>query len=250
MPRLVYTGYRLIDCSNRRLPSDLLLTLYREKRKHAGKAVSRQTVGTGSTGDDITRKCVCCILHGADENAQVAPRKGDNSSGRARPRDVLSSGPSEPEEAERQAKASNHGGIQSVLRRDLVRRIVGNLRSVEEDFAGHDGGEAKETADNNGDEHQARLVGGKVIYRTKGVRNAAEEAEEGTKVDRDVEADEGDDWLGEQHLDGSNGGYHGKRLDARAHGRKWRELDAVLLGETALENGVKCLSVKAPETNG
>lgn len=78
-----------------------------------------------------------------------------------------------------------------------MRRIVGDLLSIEEDFAGHDGGKSKETADNDGNKDETGLIGGEVVYRAECVRDTAEEAEKGAKVDGDVEADECDDGLGE-----------------------------------------------------
>lgn len=173
------------------------LTLYRKEGEHASKAVSCQTVGTGSTRDDISGERVGSVLHGANKDTQVPPRKRNDGSRRACPRDILASSPGKPEKTERQAKATEHGRIKSVLRGHLVRRVVGDLLSIEEDFAGHDGGKSKETTDNDGNEDQAGLIGGEVVYRAECVRDTAEEAEKGAKVDGDVEADECDDGFGE-----------------------------------------------------
>lgn len=220
----------LVNISQWSLLRQRRLTLYREEGKHASKTVSSQTVGTGSTGDDISSKRVGSVLHGANKNTQVPPRKRNDGSCRARPRDVLASSPGKPEKTKGQAKATKHGGIKSVLRRHLVRRIVGDLLSIEEDFAGHDCGKSKETADNNGNKDQTGLIGGEMVYRAECVGNTAEEAEKGTKVDGNVEADECNDRLGKQHLDWSNSCDNGECLDALVHGRERRHFDTLLLG--------------------
>ena len=130
-----------------------------------------------------------------------------------------------------------------------MRRILGDLLPIEQDFAGHDGGEANDTANDDGNEDQAGLLRGEMIHGAKSIRNAAEEAEERPKVNGHVETDEGDDRFCEEHLDGSNGRNNGKRLDSLAHGRQGRELDAALLGQAALEDGVERLADGAAEAD-
>lgn len=120
-----------------------------EKRKHSCETISRQTIGTRSTRDNVAGIRVGNVLDSANKDAQVAPSKRNDGYCRACPGDVLSRGPSEPEETNGQSKAAHHGGIKPVLRRNFVRRVVGNLLSVEEDFAGHDGGKAEETTNDN-----------------------------------------------------------------------------------------------------
>lgn len=89
-----------------------------------------------------------------------------------------------------------------------------------------------------------------MIYHTKGVGNATKEAEKGTKVYGDVEADERNDRLGKKHKERPNSGHYGEGLDALAHGRKWRYLKATLLSQTALENGVESFSNEAAQGDG
>lgn len=227
-----------------------LLTLDGEKGKHAGETVSRQTVGTGSTRNDVAGICIWNILDSADKDAQVAPSKRNDGYRRACPGDVLSRRPSEPEEADRQSKAAQHCGIKSVLGRNLMRRVIGGLLSIEEYLAGHDSRKAKEATDDNSEENQAGLLRIKVIYQAKWIRNAAKEAEKGTKVDGDIEADERNDGFGEEHEKRSNGGHDGESLDALAHRRKWRDLEATLLSQTALEDWVESLSNEATQGDG
>lgn len=126
-----------------------LLTLNSEKRKHACETISRQTVGAGSTRNDISVIRIGNVLDGADKDAQVAPSKRNDGHCRTRPGDVLSCRPSEPKETDRQSKAAHHGGIKSVLGRNLVRGEIGGLLPIEENLAGHDSRKAKEAADDN-----------------------------------------------------------------------------------------------------
>lgn len=221
-----------------------------KKRKHARKAISRQAVGTRSARHDVAGIRIGNVLDSANKDAQVAPSKRNDGYCRACPRDVLSRRPSKPKETKGQTKTAQHGGIKSVLGRNLVWRVVRNLLSVAKDFAGHDGGKAEETTNDNSEENQAGLLGIKAIYQTKGVRDATKEAEKGTKVDGDVETDEGNDGLGKEHKNRSKSGHNGESLDALAHGRKWRDLQATLLSQTALEDGVKSFSNEAPQGNG
>jgi hypothetical protein len=137
-----------------------------------------------------------------------------------------------------------------VLGRNLVRRVVGSLLSVEEYFAGHDSHKTEEAANDNSKEHQARLLSVKAVHQTKRVWNTAKEAEKGAKVDGDVEADERNDGFGEEHGNRSNGGHNGESLDALAHRRKWRDLKATLLSQTALEDWVESLSDEATQSDG
>lgn len=221
-----------------------------EKRKHASEAISRQTVGTGSTRDDVTRIRIRNILDSADKDAQVAPSKRNDGYRRACPGDVLSRRPSEPEETDRQPKAAQHGGIKSVLGRNLVRRVIRGLLSIEEYLTGHDSRKAKEAADDNSKENQAGLFSIKAIHQAKRVWNTAKEAEKGAEIDGDIEADERNDGFGEKHENRSNGGHDGESLDALAHRRKWRDLEATLLSQTALEDWVKSLSDEATQGDG
>lgn len=141
-----------------------LLTLDSEKRKHAGETISRQTVGTRSTRNDVAGIRIGNVLDSADKDAQVAPSKRNDGYRRACPGNVLSRRPSKPEETNGQSKAAQHGGIKSVLGRNLVRRVIGGLLSIEEYLAGHDGRKAKEAADDNSKENQAGLLNIKAIY--------------------------------------------------------------------------------------
>lgn len=249
MPKVVYTIRDVSNLLSLDQAQKYQLTLNRKQGKDARKPISRQTIRTRRTRNDIPRKRICRILHRAHKDAQVAPSKRNNRRRRARPRNILSRRPRKPEQSQRQPKAAQHGRVQPVLGRDPVRRKLGDLLPVEQDLAGHDGGEADDAANDNRNKHQAGLLRREVIDGAKSIRNAAEEAKQRPKVDGDVEADERDDWFGEEHLDRADGGDDGKGLDALAHGRQGRQLDAALLGQAALEDGVECLADGAPEAD-
>lgn len=187
-------------------------TLDREQWEHPGEPIPRQRVGARGTGDDAPVVGVGGVLDGADEDAQVPPREGDDGRGGTGPRNVLAGGPGEPEQADGQADAADHGRVEAVLRRHLVRRVFGGLLPVDEGVAEDDSDETEDAADDDGEEDEAGLLEGEVVHPPEGVGDGGEEAEEGAELGGDVEGDEADDGLEEEHADGADEGDEDEHL--------------------------------------
>ncbi len=179
------------------------------------------------------------ILDGADEDADVSPRERRHSHGRARPRYILPRGPGEPKQAKRQPYAANHGRKESVFRRDLVRRVTQDLFSVEEYVAQKDGYGPQHASHHNGQKHQAGLLHRERIGAFEDIGYRSKEGEQSGKLACHIQADETDNSLGEEHVDGSKQRDGEERLRPFADGRLIRDFVSKVLGTAALQDRVE-----------
>jgi hypothetical protein len=131
-----------------------------------------------------------------------------------------------------------------VFGRRLERRVQGHLFAIDEDVAEDNGEEADDASYGDGQEYEARRLDIEMVHVAKCKGHAGEEAEENTEIDGNVEAEEHDNRLREEHVDGSNDGYSGKHGELGAQGNLGRELQAPFLGGSSFDNGVEGFSEK------
>lgn len=182
------------------------------------------------------------VLHRRDEETDVSPRKRHDRDGRARPVDIGSRRPAEPEDANGYAQAANHGWDESPLGRNLMRRIFRHLWTVDEYVAEHKRDEAEKAADDYADVHETGAFDAEVVDTLKDVWNRSKEAEECGKLAGDVQTNESYDWFGEDHVNGSNQGYGDEHLDFLPcwWGCRLREAESLRL--SSFKDGTVCLA--------
>lgn len=123
-----------------------------------------------------------------------------------------------------------------------MRRVPGHLRPVEAHVADYDGDEADEAADDDADVDEPHVLGTEVVYPPEDEGDRGEEAEEGGELAGDVEADEGDYGLSEEHLDRAEQGDGDEQLDLGPDWRGRGQGDLELLRPPAAEDRRVCLA--------
>lgn len=109
-----------------------------------------------------------------------------------------------------------------MLGRRLERRVQGQFLAVDEYVAEDNGEKADYAPDSNGQEDQTRRLEVEMVHQSECVGNSGEETEEDAKVDCDVEAEEGDDGFGKEHVHGANDGNPSKEREFSAEGNLGR----------------------------
>lgn len=93
------------------------------------------------------------------------------------------------------------------------------LWPVEKDVTENNRDKTEDAADYDGDVDQSCLLGAEVVHVLKYVRHGGKETEQRSEFAGDVEACEGDDRFGEEHVDRAEEGDGEKYLDLGCGGR-------------------------------
>lgn len=178
---------------------------------------------------------VAHVLEDADEQADVTRAEHDDSGDGPTGVGRLLGGHSEPDQAAREQEASDDGGKESVLGRGHVGWEPVRHALVVKPVAEADHDDAEDAAEGDGEEHEARLLEGEVVGRLEDPEEDTEEDEEDAEHEGDVQRQEADDGLRDQHVQGAEERDRDELLHGRSEGGSSGLLQAEFLSASALD---------------
>lgn len=157
------------------------------------------------------------------ENTKIPPCKRHRSQHGTNPMYIRSRRPAKPKQPDRQAQTPHHSRIQPMFRYHQslppLFQAPQILFTIPDPIQHRSRACRQDAPDPNRHEREPRIPGVEAVDALKDDGKGVEERKEDGEVEADVEAEEADDGLGEDHMNGAEQGNSEQKLNGREAGR-------------------------------